>query len=325
MLRGLILLAALLLSFCVRAADVPGTITVLEGDALVYRGAGRLQALEGLRLALGDIIETADKSFMQVELPDKSVLQLGPETRAMLGGGAPRAKPERWLFVMNGWCKMSGPKEAVEGTPGLDIRTRWFDVPSNPGVVVFQATPTEVTAFAERGDVRLAERQASGAPVGVSLRAGDYYRRKWPDRGAINGGSPSAFVAAMPRSFRDSLPSRIDKYRDEDVRAKDAPDFVYADVEPWLKAETWIRRPLVQRWRGKAREPAFRSALVANLSSHPEWDPILFPEKYIKKEVVVKRPAPATPSSSAAEAMVKRLAPAPAPAPATAASVTSTQ
>jgi hypothetical protein len=33
----------------------------------------------------------------------------------------------------------------------------------------------------------------------------------------------------------------------------------------------------------KARDPAFRSALIANLRSHPEWDPILFPEKYKPK------------------------------------------
>ena len=294
MLRGLLLLVALWLPFCARALDAPGTITVLEGDALIYRAAGRVQAAEGVRLALGDIIESAPSTFMQIELPDQGVLQLGPETRAMLGGGATRQKPERWLFVMNGWCKVTGPKAPVEGQLPVDIRTRWFDLPSNPGVVVFQATPTEVTAFAEHGDIRLAERQASGSPVGVVLRSGDYYHRRWPERGAMNPGSTSAFVAAMPRSFRDSLPARIAKYRDDDVRAKDATDFVYVDVEAWLKAETWIRRPLMQRWRAKARDPAFRASLIANLSSHPEWDPILFPEKYIKKEVV-RRPAPPPP------------------------------
>jgi hypothetical protein len=304
MLRALMVLAALLLPFCARAVDVPGTITVLEGDALIYRGVGRLQAGEGVRLGLGDIIETGSSAFMQVELPDRSVIQFGPATRAMLGGGTVRQKTERWLFVMNGWCKMLGPKAAVEGVPGVDVRTRWFDIASNPGVVVFQATPTEVTVFAERGDMRLAERQASGSPVGVSLKSDDYYRRKWPERGVLNPGSTAAFVAAMPRSFRDSLPSRIDKFRDEDVHAKEAPDFTYADVESWLKADSWLRRPLVQRWRVKARDPAFRAALIANLSSHTEWDPILFPEKYIKKEVVVRRvapapaPPPAVPASS---------------------------
>jgi hypothetical protein len=78
------------------------------------------------------------------------------------------------------------------------------------------------------------------------------------------------------------------------VRPKDAGDFAYADVEPWLKAEPSVRRPLMQRWRAKAREPAFRSALVSNLSSHPEWDPILFPEKYKPKELSPMRPGAGT-------------------------------
>ena len=39
----------------------------------------------------------------------------------------------------------------------------------------------------------------------------------------------------------------------------------------------------MQRFIPKAHDPAFRQALVANLRSHPEWDPILFPEKYKPK------------------------------------------
>lgn len=58
---------------------------------------------------------------------------------------------------------------------------------------------------------------------------------------------------------------------------KPLPEFGYADVEPWLKAESAVRRMLMQRWRPKAKDNAFRTALVANLPAHPEWDPILFP------------------------------------------------
>jgi hypothetical protein len=50
-----------------------------------------------------------------------------------------------------------------------------------------------------------------------------------------------------------------------------------------LKAESPFRRQFIERWRGKARDSEFRRALVANLSSHPEWDPVLFPEKYLPK------------------------------------------
>ena len=63
------------------------------------------------------------------------------------------------------------------------------------------------------------------------------------------------------RTPTDILPSEI------------TPPAVHAD-----------RRQFIERWRVKAREGAFRSALVANLTHHPEWDPILFPEKYLPKK-----------------------------------------
>jgi hypothetical protein len=166
------------------------------------------------------------------------------------------------------------------------------DIPPNTGVVVLRSTPAELNLFAERGEVRVSERQASGAPTVIVLKGGDFYRRKAGTRGAVNPGSMQGFVDDMPRFFRDSLPLRAERFKDQVVKPKEAPEFAYADVERWLKSEPAVRRPLMQRWRAKAREPAFRSALIANLSSHPEWDPILFPEKYLPKETAA-RPASA--------------------------------
>jgi hypothetical protein len=77
----------------------------------------------------------------------------------------------------------------------------------------------------------------------------------------------------------------MDRFRDRDLKPKEAPDFGYADVELWLKAEPSIRRPFVQRWKAKAfKDSAFKAGIVANMSSHMEWDPVLFPEKYLPKE-----------------------------------------
>jgi hypothetical protein len=128
--------------------------------------------------------------------------------------------------------------------------------------------------------VTLVERP--GGPA-VGVRQGQTYRRAAGVRGTLGATTPTAFVAEMPKAFRDSLPLRADKYREREVTPRPAPDFVYADVEGWLKAETPFRRQFIERWRAKARDSAFRSALIANLSSHPEWDPILFPQKYLPK------------------------------------------
>jgi hypothetical protein len=61
-------------------------------------------------------------------------------------------------------------------------------------------------------------------------------------------------------------------------------DVSYADVEVWLKAPLAIRRPLVTRFEPRASDPKFRAGVEANLRFHPEWDPILYPEKYESTE-----------------------------------------
>jgi hypothetical protein len=277
------------------AADPSAVVTILEGDALVYRGAARLHAAEGLRLAPGDIVETGPATFTQVEWPDQSMVQFGPATRVMLGT-PPKAKPERGLYLMEGWAKLApapsgAGSAAASGAPGLNLRAPLFELPASPGVVVIRSSPAEVALFVERGEARVGERQASGPSALVPLRAGDFYRRKGTARGAVAPSPAQDFVAEVPRFFRDSIPLRLERYRDRPVQPRQAGDFSYADVERWLKAEPSVRRPLMQRWRAKAREPAFRSALVANLGAHPEWDPILFPEKYKPKEPSAPRPS----------------------------------
>jgi len=292
-MRGLFLAAAIFAASCHAApADASGTITILEGDALIYRGLGRLHAAEGVRLVAGDIVETAPATFMQLELPDQTVAQFGSGTRVMLGAAA-RGKSERWLYLLEGWAKLSAMKREAAAGPGIELRSPMLDIPASSAVVVLRVLPAEVNLFAERGEVRVSERQASGAPVVMVLKGGDFYRRKAGTRGAVNPGSMQGFVDEMPRFFRDSLPLRAERFRDQVVKPKEAPEFAYADVERWLKSEPAVRRPLMQRWRARAREPAFRSALIANFSSHPEWDPILFPEKYLPKETAARSPAAA--------------------------------
>lgn len=292
MMRGLVVAAVMVAPWIAGAAESLGTITILEGEMLMYRGTGRVQASEGVRLVPGDIVETAPATFVQIELADHSVMQFGPGTRALVNAGTSRQKAERWLYVMNGWAKVAGADGKAGGGPGFEVRTRQFWMAPMPATIVFQTGSAETTLFVERGDVRLAEQEASGPAVAVALRQGDYYRRKGPGRGSVNAeGAGQAMLAGMPRPFRDSLPMRIDRFRDQEAKPKPAPDFSYADVEDWLKADPWLRRPLMQRWRTKAKEPAFRASLIANLSAHPEWDPILFPEKYLPKTPPPRRAA----------------------------------
>lgn len=283
MLRGILLLWAGLAAAggaFAAAADVVGTITILEGEALITRAAGRWRAAEGVRLQAGDIVETGDAAFAQIELVEQTVLGIGPKARIMVGGPA-RLKAERNLYALSGWFKLTNARKDGNAR-AFEFRSPLLEVSVLPGVVVMQLKPGEATLFAERGDLKLVERPAAAA---IGVRQGQSYRRPaGTTRGTIGGSPPAPFLAELPRPFRDSLPLRADKYKDREVQPRAAPDFTYADVEPWLKAELPFRRQFVERWRGKARDSAFRSALIANLSSHPEWDPVLFPEKYLPKD-----------------------------------------
>jgi hypothetical protein len=290
MLRGIILLwAALAAAGSAVAAEVAGTVTILEGEALVTRAAGRLRAVEGMRLQPGDIVETGDAAFAQAELVDQTVLQIGPKSRVMVGGPV-RLKAERTLYALGGWFKLSNARKDGN-VRAFEFRSPLIEIGLLPGVVVMQLKANEATLFAERGDLKLVERPGNTA---LGVRQGQTYRRGAGARGTVGGAAPAAFVAEMPKAFRDSLPLRADKYRERDVQPRPAPDFAYADVEAWLKAESPFRRQFIERWRSKARDAEFRRALIANLSSHPEWDPVLFPEKYLPK------PAPGTASAPVA-------------------------
>ena len=265
------------------AAQSPGMITILEGEALIVRGAARLRAAEGVRLAPGDIVETGNGAFAQIELTDQTVLDLGGMTRVMVGGSA-KYKNERQLYAMNGWFKLTNARKDPNAK-GFELRSPLIEIASIPPVAVLHIKPAEVLAFAERGELKLVERQAGAAPGVVTVRSGQTYRRAAGARGVAGGNPPGAFVTEMPRPVRDSLPQRAERFKEREVQPRAAPDFTYADVEAWLKAESsWWRRQFIERWRVKARESAFRSALIANLSSHMEWDPVLFPEKYLPKD-----------------------------------------
>lgn len=280
MIRGAILAAVAGVCMATHAAEPIGTITILEGDALIVRGMGRIYGSEGLRLSPGDIVETAAGAFMQLEFPDQTVAQFGPATSVMLPALPSRGSADRSVYMMKGWLKLTRAKHEGAAGPGLDLRTPTLEVPAVPSVVVLNVAPAQSTMFVERGDGRVVER---GAGNQVGLKTGDYYVRKGNAKGVVNPGPMHAFIDEMPRGFRDTLPLRADKFKDKPASPREAPDFAYGDVEPWLKAEPQVRKPLMQRWRAKAKEHAFRAELIANLPSHPEWDPILFPEKYLPK------------------------------------------
>jgi hypothetical protein len=265
------------------AAEPPAAITLLEGQAALLRGTLRYALAEGARLQNGDIVELGDKGTAQIEFADGCILSLGPKTRFYVGALAARGAKGGGisdLYLMQGWSKLASGKSAAP----LRITTPVFGLGTADATMVMQLADGEGAMFVETGEVRLTEGFVKASPTSpVRLRGGEFFSRRIDQKGAAAARPTPAFIAAMPRPYVDNLPSRIGKYKDREANPRATGELAYADVELWLKAPLEIRRPVMQRFIPKANDLAFRQALVANLRSHPEWDPILFPEKYKPK------------------------------------------
>jgi hypothetical protein len=306
MLAAAFAAACLVVPAIAAGAEAPAVITLMEGPAAVLRTAGRFALAEGVRVQAGDIIEVPEKSLVQIELPNGARLSLGPQSRfhvaALAGtpGRGGKETPVSDFYLLQGWTKLAlGPKARP-----LRVTTPLFGFGSADAVVVLQVESAEASVFVERGALRLAEGFVKATPTSpVAVGPGQFFVRRADQKGILQSRPAPAFVAGMPAYYRDNLPERRATFKDRDVAPRRLADLEYADVEAWLKGPPELRRPLIQRLRPRAHDPEFRKALIANMRFHPEWDRILFPEKYEPKP---KPPPPPTPAADAPPAPVPK-------------------
>lgn len=265
------------------AADLPAIVTLLEGQAVLLRGTARLAVAEGVRLQSGDIVEVGDKGVAQVEFADGMALSLGSGSRFYAASFAPRAAKAGTgsdFYLMRGWVKFATSK----GASPFRVTTPVFGLAPGETTTVVHVGDTEGELFVEVGELRLAEGFVKATPTSpIRIKGGEFYARKAEQRGSIQLRPSPTFVGSMPRSFMDNLPARAAKWKDRDVQPRSLGEIAYGDIELWLKAPPEIRKVIMKPFVPKARDAEFRAALVANLKFHPEWDRILFPEKYKPK------------------------------------------
>src|SRR3954468_25004530 len=270
------------------ATEAPAVVTLVEGPVALMRSAGRFALAEGVRVYGGDILEVPDKGLLQIELADSTRVSLGPQSRFHVGalasapaaGRGAKAAALSDFYLLRGWTKFALPSSAAP----LRLTTPLFGLGTADAVSVLQVEGAEASLFVERGGLRLAQgfvRATPASPVAVS--AGQFYVRKADQKGVLQSRPAPGFIAGMPGYYRDNLPERLARFKDRDVSPRRLGELAYQDVEPWLKSPPEVRRPLMQRLRAHAQDPEFRKALIANMRFHPEWDRILFPEKYLPK------------------------------------------
>lgn len=277
--------------------ETVGTLTILDGDAQLVRDAATWRVAEGVRLAAGDIVQTAASArLVRLELSAGQAIDLGPATRVQL---APQLRGDRArrapvLYLLAGWVKLTQPAAAHD--KGVLIAAQAFDVTAVARDVVVAVHGDAVWLFAESGAVTMAPRHDGKALAPLTLKAGEFLERAAVAKGkAVVSARPTAtFLQQVPRAFRDTLPLRAALFKNGAAAPKKLAPIAYADVQPWLAAEPDLRRGFVTRWRGAARDAGFRRALADNLAAHPEWDRVLNPEKYRPKQPA-KMPAPAPP------------------------------
>ena len=274
---GLLVCTLLLGAGLARAADSSGLLTLVEGPAQVVDGARSLVAVPGLKLGPSTLIDTTPATnLLRVEFADGSTLDIGPDTKVMLmppglAGSGPKAPA---FYLLQGWAKHSAVRAG--GATGAGQLAPQLELLQVAGVTVGRVTADDAMLFVESGQAQLQERKIKGT---LGLKAGEFYSRSGSDKGSVAPRPSADFLKGLPRSFRDTLPPLAKQFAGKTIEPKPAPALNYAALKPWLTAEPVIRREFPKRFGVLAKDAAFREALVKNLSTHPEWEPVLFPPK----------------------------------------------
>lgn len=260
------------------AAQAAALVTIVEGEAQLLDGARAVQAAEGLKIGDETLLHTGPRTqLVRVEWADGTAADFGPDTRAMIAPGAlGRGGRGPAVYLLQGWVKLS----ALGSAPAAGVTGPRFELPAFKGAVLVLSQGDETWVFAESGTAAVTERDLKGAPL--PLKNGEVYTRAGAAKGTVAPRPTPAQMQRVPRGFRDSLPLRTAALKDKPAAAKPGTAWSYAELKPWLLAEPPLRKAWPRRLAERTRDPAFRQALAENLATHPDWEPVLFPERFNK-------------------------------------------
>ncbi len=271
---------AILLGACASAfAQSAGTLTLVEGNVELIRGATLYAATQGVRLGDGDILSIDPKGQAQIEFQDGAILNLSQGARAMLTNVGSGARGQSEIAVLSGWAKFT-QKKSGKGAQYRYLTPR-AEITAGEATAVLNAGDGSTDIYIESGAVRFSEIGRKGVQrIARDAKGGEFIVRRG-EQPATLGARPSAeFIKNMPRHFRDDLPVLLDRYKNRRSEPKREHEVTYAEVEAWLKAGPPIKRNFVKRFETRSKDSEFRRKLIENLREHPEWDKVLFPEKY---------------------------------------------
>lgn len=264
MLRLLLVLFALAAGAA--AAAEGGTVTLLRGTAWLLRDAARHPLAEGLRLRAGDAVEV-ESGLTQLEFADGAVLGLAAAARVLLleQGSGPAAD----VFVLGGFVKLANRPAPAPSSLQLAFVPGRLRAPA--GTAVAQADGEGLAVFLERGEALV---EGSSAGSERFLRAGEFCRCAPATAAAVLPRPDAAFLGALPALFRDILQPRLSRFPGPGPEPGAGSVLRYEQVRGWLRSAP-VRALFPRLWQAALQDPAFRAAVAANLSQHPEWAPLL--------------------------------------------------
>jgi len=261
-----------------------GSVTLLEGSLRVIRGTTLFEGAEGMRIMPGDMIESSEGGFVQLEFGNGAIVALGPSSRMyILRDSASEAKGELLvtldLVMLNGWLKV----ESVAGKQSYRFRSPLLAASATGGAggtVVVRSNPKACDVFVESGTISIGELNPSGNSGRTTpAKVGQFFSRQEGTRVSNLARPTTAFLEAMPRQFRDTLPPRAARYTGKPVEPKAEHPVTYEEIGHWLAIPTAWRKGLAERFAPRLSDPEFRRQITNHLKEFPEWDPILHPKK----------------------------------------------
>jgi hypothetical protein len=279
-LLGMALMVSWLLPIPAAAQDV-GTVTLIEGPLRIIRGAEVFQTVEGVQLRQGDMIETADGGFAQLEFVGGGIVALGPASRAYIlrhgagkksGGDAAGTE----LVLLSGWLK--GQSNADAGA--FRYESPLVAATTGSGNLVFHSGGGECDVYVESGSATLAEVSGDGnLGKPAAGKAGQFFTRRAGKGMSGDSRLSAAFVKEMPQAFKDTLPSRLVHFGGKAAEPKAQHAVSFAEIQAWLAMPRAWRRGFVARFEPRLKDAEFRKQLEAHEAEYPEWEPVLHPEK----------------------------------------------
>src|SRR6266852_3033208 len=264
-------------------AQTAGTLTLVEGSVELIRGTTLYAAAQGVRLGDGDILSIDPKGQAQIEFPDGAMLNLSQGARAMLTSIASGARDQSEIALLSGWAKFT-QKKSSKGTQYRYLTPR-VEIDAGEATAVLTAGDGSTDIYVESGAVRFSEIGRKGVQrIARDAQGGVFIVRRGEQPATLGPRPWSEFVKNMPRHFLDDLPVLLDRFKNRRSEPKREHEVTYAEVEAWLKAGSAIRRNFVKRFEARSKDSEFRRKLIENLREHPEWDKVLFPEKYAPKD-----------------------------------------